>query len=69
MKKEFTITLNITVETDVDFERVEEYAEQLAEDIKDEFEVRSDIEITEIMVHSVDGDRDEDNLFDHDDDE
>jgi uncharacterized alkaline shock family protein YloU len=69
MKKEFTITLNIVVETDVDYERVEEYAEQLAEDIKDEFEVRNDIEITEIHVHDVDGDRGEDNLYDHDDDE
>jgi len=68
MKKEFTININITVETDSDFERVEEYADQLAENIKENISISKDIEITDATIINVDGDRD-DFYIQHDDEE
>ena len=63
MKKEFEITMTFTVmaERSVTAEDVSEYADQLAEDIKenDDFRYRDNIEISDVSVHDI-----EDNSFD-----
>jgi hypothetical protein len=73
--KEYTITMNFMIEAeDADYEKINEFAEQLSENIMsdDRLVCNNDIEIVGITVSEIEGDdyEDEDNLYlGHDDDE
>mgnify|MGYP001768056736 CR=1 FL=1 len=72
--KEYTITMNFLVEAeDADYEKINEFAEQLSENIMsdDKLIFNNDIEIIDITIGEVVGDdyEEEDNIFLEDDDE
>jgi hypothetical protein len=70
--KEYTITMNFIVESEKDYDEMNEFAEQLVEDMlnNDKLTYRNGAEITEISIHSIEGDyEDDDNIYLQDDDE
>jgi hypothetical protein len=67
--KEYTITLNFLVEAeDADFEKINEFAEQLSESIMgdDKLVFNNDIEIIDVTIVEVAGENYEDNYDDDD---
>jgi len=70
--KEYTITMNFTVKSTKDYDEMNDFAEQLTEDMMNDekFIYQYGVEITEINVHNVESDYDEEeNMYLENDDE
>ena len=58
--KEYTITMNFTIESKKDYDEISDFAERFAEDMMNDEKLNyNGIEITNVSVHDIVGEYDE----------